>query len=150
MVMKDLVLVLRAIGVEFAKRIYVPVTIIAAIVAVIMVAGVILLTTLSGWWWILAILVFIGVIIMGIILTVVAVILKLANPRQTSIQKKGVKSFVDKLQNLSEITQTPKFILLFYVVRDIVSRREDGFVKTTIRHTLSLRQDFEALRNLFA
>lgn len=149
-IMKDFALVLRAIGVEFAWRIYTPIVVVAAIVAAVVISLVIWLTTLSGWWWILAVLVFIAVIIAGIILTIIAVILSATNPRQTLLQKKAVKSFVDKLQNLSEITQTPKFILLFRVVKDIVAAKEDGFVKTTIGHTLSLRKDFESLKNSFS
>ena len=147
--MNGILLVLRAVSVEFARRIYVPIVIIAAIIGVIAIILSIWLTAMSAWWWILVVIVFLGVIIAGVILGVIAIIMNVANPKQTRAQKIDVKMFVDKLQGLSEITQTPKFILLFRIVKDIVAPKEDGFVKKTIGNTLSLRKDFETLRNSF-
>ena len=147
--MNGTLLVLRAIGVEFAWRIYTPILIVCAAIAIVTIGISVWLTTVSPWWWILAAAVFIGVIIAGIILTIVGVVLNIANPSQTVTQKKAVKKFVDTLQNLSEITQTPKVVLLFRVVKDIVSKSENGFVKETISHTLALRREFDQLRNSF-
>jgi len=147
--LRNTIYVLRAVGVEFARRIYLPIVIVFVVIAIIACSIAIWLTTMSAWWWIFAVLVFVAVLIAGIILGVVAVVLHILNPHQTTTQKSGVKTFVDKLQGLSEITQTPKFILLFRITRDVVSPREDGFVKTTIGHTLSLRKDFESLKNSF-
>jgi len=147
--MNGTLLVLRAVGVEFARRIYTPILIVCAVIAVVLISVSVWLTTMSAWWWILAAAVFIGVIIGGIILTIVGVVLNFANPTQSATQKKAVKKFVDTLQSLSEITQTPKVVLLFRVVRDIVSKSENGFVKETIGHTLALRKEFDQLRNSF-
>jgi len=147
--MKTTFIVLRAIATELAGRIYVPVVVIAAIIAVVAITLTIWLITISAWWWLLAIPVYAGIILGSAVLTVIGFTIRLAKPRQTSSQKTEVKQFVDKLQNLSEVTQTPKFVLLFRVMRDIASRREDGFVKTTIDHTMSIRKDFDSLKRSF-
>ena len=148
--MRNNVLVVRAIASEFAQRIYVPIAFVSGIFSVVLIGVSVWLTTLSAWWWILAVLVLIGVFIALAVLLIVRVIIATVRPSQNRTQQTAIKKFVDKLQNLSEITQTPKVVLLFRVVRDAVSSRKGGFVETAIGHTLSLRKDYSDLLELFS
>ena len=146
---KSTVSAVRAIGVEFARRIYAPVLIVAIIIAVVLIGLMIWLVTVSAWWLILAVPVFFVILVASVIFIIARIIIVLVNPGQTKQQKKDVKGFVDKLQNLSEVTQTPKPVLLFRIIKDIASSNQDGFVKRTIGHTLSLRTEFEAIQRSF-
>jgi hypothetical protein len=147
--MKNTFLVIRAVAAEFARRIYVPMLITISIIIVIAIALVIWLVTVSAWWWLLAIPVFLASIVGAVILIIAGIIIRVVNPRQKLEQKVAVKKFVDKLQGLSEIVQTPKIVLLFNVLKDVISPKEEGYVKTTIGNSLSLRKDFETLLRSF-
>jgi len=147
--MKNSVAVIRAIGTEFAKRMYVPAAVIIAIIDVVLLGLMVWLLTVSAWWLLLAIPVFVLVIVSIVLLVIAQLIIQTITPVQTKSQKKDVKLFVDKLQNLSEIVQTPKPILLFRIVRDVVSPKQGGFIQSTSSDTLSLKKDFQALQRSF-
>ena len=147
--MKNSVTVIRAVVAEFVQRIYLPILIVAIIISVFLAVGSILLTMVSVWWWILAVPVFILVLVAATVLIVARLVIMSLTPKQSTTQKFAVKAFVDKLQNLSEITQTPKIVLLFRIVKDAVIVTDDGFLKTTISHSLSLKKDFVHLQQLF-
>lgn len=145
------VLAIRAVAAEFANRIYVPVLITLIIVAFILVVVSIWLVNVNAWWWILAVLIYIAIIVAGIMLVVVRAIISAVNPRQTKTQQSAVKAFVDKLQDLSDITQTPKFILLFRILHDAISSKKKGtFIEATIQNTTSLKSDYANLLRLFS
>ena len=84
-----------------------------------------------------------------VVLTVVQLVIRSVTPTQTRAQKKQTKAFVDKLQRVADVTQTPKFILLFQIVRDIATPRESGFIAALSHDTASLKRDFAALRDSF-
>ena len=147
--MKHSVVVIRAIGTEFAKRMYLPVAIIIACVDVVLLGLMVWLLTVSAWWLLLAIPVFILVVVSIVLLVIAQLIIRTIAPVQTTHQKQDVKAFVDKLQSLSEIIQTPKPILLFRIVRDVVAPKQGGFIQSTSSDTLSLKKDFQALQRSF-
>jgi len=147
--MKNSFVVIRAIGTEFARRLYVQVLIITSIIDVLLVGLMVWLLTISAWWLLLALPVYILVIVSIVLLVIAMVIIRTVAPPQTAQQRQQVKRFVDKLQNLSEIVQTPKFIILFRIVRDIVAPRRDSFIQSTSNDTLALKSDFQALQRSF-
>jgi len=134
---------IRAIGSEFALRIFKPIVIIFIIVAVILLAGSVFLTTFSGWWWILFALVLFVALIGSTVCIIIGVILSTVKPLQSKIQMSQVKSFVDKIQNLTDVAGTPKPIILFRVVRDVISKREDSYTRRISSETLSMRNDLQ-------
>jgi len=147
--MKPSILAIRSIGAELANRIYTPVAILTVVILGILMGLAIWLTTLSNWWWLLvAFLVIAGSVAIGI-LVVVKLVIKSVAPSQSRDQKKQTKAFVAKLQQLAETAQTPKFILLFRVVRDIASPRDDGLIGSISNNTASLKRDFTALTKTF-
>jgi hypothetical protein len=107
------------------------------------------LTSLSKWWWILVVLLIIVVSIALGVLIVIKLVIRSVQPHQTRTQKTQTKQFVDKLERLSEAAQTPKFFLLFRIVRDIAAPRESGFIASISSDTTSLKHDFVDLVRIF-
>jgi hypothetical protein len=147
--MNSSITVIRAVAGEIAHRVYVPILIIVIVLTAILIGLVLWLSTISLWWLLLLIPVLIAVVIAGTILTVTRIILATLTPSQTKKQRKEVKKFTDKILAVSELTQTPKFILLFRVVRDALAPKKAGYVESLVSETVSLRQDFNDLRRSF-
>lgn len=140
---------LRAIGAEFARRIYVPVAVVIGVIGVAALALSFWLTTIDAWWWILFVLVALLACFWGAVLIIAWLIIRFISPSRTKTQKQKVKAFVDKLQGLSEVVQTPKFILLFRVIRDAVIPNEKSYVRSVAEHTRELKQDFQDISQSF-
>lgn len=147
--MKPSFLAIRSIGTEFANRLFYPVVITGAVVAAVLVIVALWLTTLSSWWWLLFVPIVIAICVGLAVFIIIKLIIRSITPAQTKQQKQSAKQFVDKLQLVAEATQTPKFILLFRVVRDIAAPRESGFIGNLATTTSSLKGDFIELRNTF-
>jgi len=148
--MNSSIVAIRAIATEFAYRIFKPIVITTLVVGVLLIALMIWLIVMNGWWWLLAIPVFFGVLVGAALLVIVGIILRVVAPHQTKSQKQKISAFVDKLQRLSEITQTPKVVLLIRAVRDVVAPQKEGFIKNVISDTASLKKDFKDLSTIFS
>jgi membrane-bound ClpP family serine protease len=140
---------IRSIGAAFAYQLYLPIMIIVAVAGAILLALSIWLVTISEWWLILLILICGLILFATTALAVVLVIIKKVAPLQSKSQKKQTKAFVDKLLRVAEVTATPKFILLFQVMKDVVKPSHEGFISSVSNDTASLKQDFIALKNSF-
>jgi len=148
--MKPSIQVIRAVGAQFANRVFVPVLIISTSLVVCIVALVAWLTTLSQWWWLLGVPVVMGICVLAGVLAITKLVINTVTPSQTKQQKKAIGLFVDKIQRLSETTQTPKFVLLFRIVRDIAAATEKGYIGELARDTLSLKRDYTELIRQFS
>jgi hypothetical protein len=144
--MNDTFFAIRAIGAEFARRIYVPVAIAAAIVAVLLIALFTWLISIDPLWWLLAVPVFVFIFLVTVVLIAAKTLFKYIAPRITKQQKQEVATFVDKLQSVSEVAQTPKFILLFRIAKDVVAPKQTTFINTTVQNSMSLKKDFQTLK----
>lgn len=148
--MKPSLSAIRSIGAEFAHRLYVPVVITVAVTAVVLLALSIWLVTINEWWLILLVLIFGLTIFAAAVLAVMLAIIAKVSPLQSKAQKKQTKSFVDKLLRVAEVTSTPKFILFFQVMKDVVRPSQDGFISSVSNDTTSLKRDFLALKDSFS
>jgi len=147
--MTPLVLAIRAIATEFAQRVYTIVLIVAAAIIIVLIAVSIWLVSMSAWWWVLVI-VFIAWILLGaILLTIAGVIITMTRPLQTKAQKKLVKTFVDKLQSVSEVLQTPRFMLLFRLVKTSLNPQRYNIIKNLTEHTVGLQRDLDEIIRSF-
>jgi hypothetical protein len=144
--MNDTFFTVRAIGAELARRIYLPVVIAFAIIALILIALLSWAASTDLLWLLVAVPVFILLFIVAVILMAVGFIFKRLAPRINKSQRKQVSVFVDKLQSLSEIAQTPKFILLFKIARDVVSPKQSQFLSSSVQNSLALKKDFNELK----
>lgn len=147
--MNPTITAIRCIGTEFARRLLLPITIVAGIVLTLLVIGVILLGTLSSWWLLLLIPVVMLLCIVAAVVTIMWLTVRLVTPPQTKTQRRAVKTYVDKLQRVSDAAQTPKVILLFRIVRDVAAPRKDGFISSITDDTASLKRNFRELQQLF-
>lgn len=147
--MNSSITVIRAVAGEIASRIYLPTLIVALTITGVLVGLVAWLATMNLWWLLLGIPVLLAIVIGGTILIIVRIIIATAIPTQTKTQRQKVKEFTNKLLAASEITQTPKFILLFRVVKDVLRPKGSSYVESVVSDTLALRMDFNELRRSF-
>ena len=143
-------LAIRAIASEYGRRLFLPIAIFVGIVAVLLIALMIWLVVLDLWWLLLAIPVMLLVAVSLAVMTILGIIIWLVSPVKTREQRRQVNAFVEKTQYLSEVTMTPKSVLLFRVVKDIVMPTKEGFVKTLASHSTTIMKDFTELANVFA
>jgi hypothetical protein len=138
----------RAIGAEFARQLWFSSFILALITSSLLVVLLIWLTSLSAWWWLLALPIGIALSVAGALLIVFRLLINYVRPTQTSAQKKSVKSFVGQLQFVSEFTSTPKFLILFRVIRSIAAPKSDSYLQD-IFETKNLKRDFQSITKTF-
>lgn len=147
--MNPILKTIRAIGAEFAARIYTPVAITVSIIFAVLVAVSIWLVTVNPWWWLLFIFVIVLLLVVVALLVVAGVLLRFIRPDQTKAQTTAVKSFVDKIQSLSDVAGTPKFVILFRIVRDLITKNKNGYVRRISSETLSMQHDFRDITKSF-
>lgn len=147
--MKSIPLVVRAVGAEFARRLLLPLIIAGVIVGLILHVLGGWLVTQNAWWWLLESVFVLGTLLFVGLVVLARLAIRLFAPQQDGAQRKAVRSYVDKLQRVSEVIGTPKFLLLFYVVRDVFRPSSDGFIATTSNDSKTLHSDFLALLRMF-
>lgn len=142
MKLSPLLLAVRAVSAEFAERLFFPVLFIVggALFALLIVS--IWLVTLSGWWWFLLAPIILVSVIFIFIVALTRLALVFLKPPQTKTQRQSVRTFVDALQESSETVATPKFLLLFYVVRDVLFPTKEGFVRKVASNASTLQREF--------
>lgn len=144
--MQSTVRVVRAIAALFAWRIYLPITIFIGIMAFVLVVVMVWLVMIDPLWWFVAVPTFLLLFVALTVVTVAGIIIRLIAPNQTKTQKAKVGEFVDKIQRLSEVTVTPKFVLLFRTLKDVVAPSKQGFIEGVVGDTASLKKDFQELQ----
>lgn len=143
--LSPLFLAIRAISAEFAQRIFTPTIYVVGGALLVSIGISIWLVTISAWWWfLLAPLIFLGVLFIFAV-TIAGFIIRLLQPRQTKTQRREVRSFVDALQSTSEAIQTPKFILLFRLIKDILFPTEKGLVQELSGNASTLKNGLKTL-----
>lgn len=148
--MKTQINLIRAIGSEFAGRKLRLILLIFGIITLIALLAMGWLITLSIWWWLLAVPVMV-MTLLGLMVGIMASILvKLLRPVLTKSQAAGVKKFVDKLERVAENIQTPMFMIVFRVMRDIIRPGKKTFIQTVTHDSTTLHKDFIKLQRDFA
>lgn len=135
---------IRAIGAEFAHQLWLAVFITCLVVGVLLVGILIWLTTVNVWWWLLALPIGVGSSVATAILIVFRLLIRYVRPAQTKQQKNDIKAFVGKLQFASEFTTTPKFLILFHVIRSIAAPKSETYLQE-ILETKNLQKDFRTI-----
>lgn len=138
--------VVRAIGVEFAKRKLQPVAVAVAVATIVVHALGIWLISQSAWWWLLEIAFIVSTIVIILLATVVWLLLRRVSPPMNRSQRQAVGTFVNKLERIAEHVQTPQPVIIYYVVRDAIRPRQDTFIEGMIHDSTSLGGDFTKLR----
>lgn len=148
--MKTHIAAIRAVTVEFAMQFIRPflwwgIGIIGSLVVAIAV----LAFTVSQWWWLLAI----PLILLGLAVSVIWLIVRFIatrlSPQLNTEQKVATKKFVSKIHYVTETAQTPYPLIMFQIVKDIITRTDKGFIQEVTQQSATLRPDFEQLEKLF-
>ena len=146
--MNSFVLAIRAVGTAFVMRLYIPVVVAGSLIFVLLSMGTWWLTTFSPWWWLLFIpLIILFSVAIGIAFVVFSLI-RFVRPVQTKTQAQAIKAFINRLQNVAEIVATPKFLILFHVVRSVSAPSQDTYL-TNIVQNKELVSDFRAIQRSF-
>lgn len=148
--MRSNIAAIRAVTAEFARQFIQPFiwTALGMIVFMLIIVGWLALA-LSEWWWLLGIPIFLFTVIGMVIWLITRFILNRISPRLNAKQKKAIKEFVTKLQFTTEAIQTPYPLIIFYVIRDIILRKDSGFISEITQQSQTLKPDFEELKRLF-
>lgn len=146
--MNSFVLALRAIGTQFALRLYLPAALFSGIIAALLILGTLWLTTLSEWWWLLFIPLVVIISVAAAIMIIVLLLIRYVRPSQTKTQEQAVRQFVDKIQGIADVIGTPKILILFRVVRSISAPSKDHYLSDLVANR-ELGRDFRELQRLF-
>jgi hypothetical protein len=146
--MKPTITVVRAVGVEFARRIVRPLMAIGIVAAVALLGLGGWLTTQNTWWWLLEIVFISGSLVLLALIIAVNVVLRRVEPALSKTQRRAVVSFVNKLQRVAENIRTPQVIIIYYIIRDAVRPRPGNFIETVSRDSKTLAPDFAKLRRI--
>ncbi len=147
--MKIKIELVRAIGSEFVNRKLKSIVIVFGVIALISLILTVWLATISAWW-LLLLLPFLIFTMLGFLAGLAArVVIKTLRPELTRSQKTDVGNFVDKLERVAENIQTPMFIIVFRVVRDIIRPGERTFVRSVAKDSTTLHKDFSELEQNF-
>lgn len=149
MLASPLITAVRAIATEFARRLFVPVLVIFTIVAVFAIILVAWCVTLNAWWWLLLVPLVVISLIISTALLAVGLAIRFLTPNQSKAQRVSVRGFVDSLEGVSEVTQTPKVFILFRLVKDIVRPSERSFISSVATNVTSLKPAFTSIVESF-
>ncbi len=144
------VLALRAVGAEFARRILLPILVIAASILIVALGLSIWLVTLSEWWWFLLAPIIFLTLLFTFSAVIGGLIIRMLEPSQTKKQRSEVKRFVDALQETSEAVQTPKVLLLIRVMKDVVIPGKESYIGKLSSSALSLKSRLKTIVTLFS
>lgn len=146
--MQPTLLAVRAIGAEFARQLWIQCLIGVLVVSIPLGVLLVWLTYHNTWWWLLDVPVALIVAVAVALLAVFHGFVRSVRPRQTAHQQQQVREFVGKLQLASEVTSTPKFIVLFRTIRSLTRPRSNDYLQK-IFETKTLHKDFNAIRTSF-
>lgn len=150
--MDQTILAARAVTSEYAKRwLWLPLALGISIYVVLL--GLIgwIAYVASPWWWLLAMiptLLFLIVLTLWIIARIIAV--RIA-PIMNKTQRKAARAFVDKIDKATEHLGTPKFVVLYRIIKDVVIRPTSGktYIGEISQEPGEMRRAFDHLRSLF-
>lgn len=150
--MDQTVLAIRAITSEYAKRwLWLPLALGAGVYIVLMVIIGWIAAVASPWWWLLAIVptfVFLIALTLWIIARVIA---GRVAPVMNKRQRKAARKFIDRLDKVAEHLGTPKFVVLYRIIKDIVVRPTSSktYIGEITQEPGEMRRAFDDLKTLF-
>jgi len=119
-------------------------------IAIVVIIGWIA-TSVSAWWWLLAVVPTFFILVGLVIWIIVYLLAKRLAPPMNRPQKTAAKKFVRHIGRIAEHLETPKFVIIFRVLKDVVISPVSGktFIGEIAQEPGEIHRDFEALRRLF-
>lgn len=150
--MNSSILAVRAITSLYALQlIYSILWIVLGVYMAIMVIIGWIATSVSAWWWLLAVVPTFFILVGMVIWIIVYLLAKRLAPPMNKQRKAATKKFIGHIGRIAEHLGTPKFVIIFRVLKDVVMRPTSGqtFIGEISQEPGEIHRDFEALRRLF-
>lgn len=150
--MNATLLAIRAITSEYAKQLLIPILWIGLGIYALVIALVVWIATAVSPWWSLLGIVPTLLIIVGLLLWVIVWSLaRQLSPPLSKRQRTATKKFVTHIGRVAEHVGTPKFVLVFRVIKDVVFPPQTSrtFIGEISQTPGEMKRDFEKLRDLF-
>lgn len=150
--MNSTILAIRAITTVYAQTILKPLLFIGIGVYAALFALIAWIAYVaSAWWWLLVIIPTIIFIVALLLWSILFLLSKRLAPRMNREQKKIARKFVNHTAVAAEHLGTPRFILVFRILRDLVFPpvSNQSFLGEVSSLPGEVQRDFEALRRSF-
>ena len=150
--MDKTVLAVRATASEYAKRwLWLPLAI--GVVIYLVIVGIIwwVAAVASPWWWLLAIIPTFLFLIALTVWIIARVVTHRIAPPMNKAQKSAAKAFVQKIDKAAERVGTPKFVMLYRIIKDVIVRPTSNqtFIGEIAQESNDMRRAFDELRTSF-
>jgi membrane protein implicated in regulation of membrane protease activity len=150
--MNSTVLAIRAITSQYAAQLLWPLLWIGvAVYALIMALIIWLAMAVSPWWLLLAFVPTIIIIAAAVVWTTAWVLSRRLAPPMNRKQKTAAKKFVGRINSVAENIGMPRFVLVFRIIKDVVTRPSSGqtFIGELSQTPGDMKREFDELRKLF-
>lgn len=141
---------IRAIASQMVRQFLMPFIVGGGVLlAIIFIIVIVLSINYSGWWLIILLpLVPLSIIFMLIIAGLWFINIKIV-PSMSKAQRKAVKTFTERIGAYSDIIGTPRFIIAFRVIRDVIRKHPRKYLGELVDSSSELNRDFDAVRRSF-
>lgn len=150
--MDSTILAIRAITSLYVKRLLLPILAIglgvyAAVIGLIWWIA----ASASNWWWLLAIVPTLVILVGLAIWTVVRVIVGRISPPMNKRRTAATKKFIERIDGVAEHIGTPKFVIIYRVIKDVLFRPTSGktYIGEIANEPGAARREFDELRSMF-
>jgi len=107
------------------------------------------LTAYNAWIWVFSAVIIVWLVVLVVFAFVTTFAIGLLRPKMNANQEAAVSAFVDKVERVTDYAGTPKIIVLFKVLRDLIWPREESFILKATKDSTSLHKDFIQLSKDF-
>ena len=142
----------RAVTAEYASQLLKPVLWIGTGVYVLIIGIIIWAGTASSPWWLLFTIMPTALFVIGLAIWVgIWVMAKRLAPEMNKPQRVATKKVVKQVSTVAEQLGTPRFILIFRLVKDVIFPRttKQTFISELAETPGQLHRSFQELRKLF-
>lgn len=149
--MNSHILAIRALASTLARKILLPIIIIAAIVFALVILLLLWAMSEVGAWLILIIIPigFIGVII-GLALGILYKTVQSISPKMNKDQKKTTNEFIGKLEEYAELKNTPKVLIVWRIIFSALKRTPRKYIDSIVNDSAKLKRSYTDLVSSFS
>lgn len=146
------ILAVRALSAQFALNLLWPVFWIGCGVYIV-VFGISwwLASAINGWWWLLAAVATFWAGLALVLWLVAFMLVRAVRPQLSARQKRLTNSLLARIADIPEQASTPKFLLLWRVVRDLYRKTpfSETYIGGLVQQPGALKREFEELKGGF-
>lgn len=140
----------RAIASTMVRQFLTPFIIAIFLLLLAAIVLVIVLSVNYSSWWLVSLFVLVPFsLVFALITAGLWFIYRKITPTMSKAQAKAVNQFTDRVAGYSDLVGTPRFMIAFRVVRDVIRKRPRKYVGELVDSSTELKRDFEAVRHSF-